>query len=88
MPSQRMPLRKDPTSGGKGVKLPEKKSSSLSHLSSLAGVSSPHCPKMWGCSWQKRQQCKKEASPAGWEGKGKAARSMVVVWAGILNGLH
>lgn len=24
MPSQRMPLRKDPTLGGKGVKLPEK----------------------------------------------------------------
>lgn len=85
MPSQRMPLRKDPTLGGKGVKLPEK-SSSLFHLSSSAGLSSPHCPKMWNCSWQKRQ-CK-EASPAGWEGEGRAARREVVVWAVILSTLH
>lgn len=79
-------MREEPTPGGKGVKLPGKKSSSLSHLLSPVGLS--YCHNLWGCSWQKRQQCKKEVSPTGWEDKGRAARKEVMVRVVILNKLH
>lgn len=58
MSSQRMLLRKEPTPGGKGVKLPEK-SNLLSPNSHHLHVSLLTAP-----------QCKEEAHPDGREGKG------------------